>query len=331
VFSRRRTEALETARRALQASDAAADGQVRHPLLMNAQAILARALALNDNYKDAAGVLEVAIENGSAVWGANSTQVGFFYQNLAAHNRHLGRVTAAVDAAQRAIQIAEANGVQADTFVGSSRKRALGLALLAARRANEATPLFEDLVVRPPADGVPYTTPLELRAHWALSLADAGQITRAQEMIDAVLAEARASNVIAFVPFYAAGHVARLRGDTSIAIDQLQRAVDAGRSSFASDRADALVELGLALIDAKRDAEALTTLQQAEAIYLAISSAVKPIRAEGMLGLSQLMHRRGEMEAALERARHADEFWRSYMPQNAEARKSARWLQQLRT
>jgi tetratricopeptide (TPR) repeat protein len=93
-----------------------------------------------------------------------------------------------------------------------------------------------------------------------------------------------------------------------------------------SDRAAATRELGLALVDQGRFAEAVAPLEEALSLLGELRRATTPERADVLVGLGRARLGLGHAARALPHLVEADTFWRGFGPDTPWAGEAAFWL-----
>ena len=329
VYARNRDDALVLGRRSYETALKAAGGNPAHPLVIESRISLARALDISGDIQGAVEQFELAIRDGAATWGETSTTVGHYLQNSASLYRRQGDLRKAYEVSQRALQIAEGDEVESRSFTMFTRRISMARSSLALRRYEEAARMFERVVAEPPETrGSNHETMLAVRSDLAFSLAMSGDIAAGEAMIGQVAAESAAANTRgAYLPIFAQGRIARRAGDAARAERFLEQAL-APESRFRSevDRANVMVELGLAQLGLRRTSEAEATLRAALALLKKNQRMTTPEQADSLLGLSRVALAQGRRSEAIAHAEAAAGFWREFAPDGADARETARWL-----
>ncbi len=303
-------------------------GNTAHPDVIDSRIILARALASNGRFLQAIEHSEAAIADAIKVWGPDNTTIGFHKQQSVNFYLQAGEVKKALAAATRSFEILGATAPRGSmTHVAS--QNSLGRSLVAVGRAAEAEPIMEFVAAEAAKlFGATHRNTVEARALHAYTVAEAGQLPRALQLIAACQADLRqAPKTVTSFPSLIEGQIARRAGEFAAAIRLLEASIAEG-STLKEDaqRGLARIEIGLAQLQLAQPADGRESLLAGLALLEQQGHDATPVAARAQLALSQLDAAEGNRAAALQRATQVAEFWRAFDPQHPEAIRAADWL-----
>jgi tetratricopeptide (TPR) repeat protein len=327
-YSRPPDAALAAAEEAYQTAVAVFRDAPTHPRTIEGRLLYGR--ALGEAGQPARGVeqLTQAVADAAAVFGPTSRMVGFFSLPLAAFQLETGQVADSLDHSRKALEIiARHTKPQSFRFAAALHQR--GASLLAARRPAEALPdlsratatLKETL---PPGHAVTRW----FQADEALALARSGRHREAEALAEALLAGAGPATSLGSRARYALGVSKRLSGDAEAALREQRAALTMLRAGSGATTLEVtvLIEIGLALLDLGRPAEATTALEQARDLSRPAQTHLAPDGADILMALGRAAFARGQIAQGCRPIRAAREFWRDFDDGTSEARAAARWL-----
>ena len=196
----------------------------KHPRTIEGRLLYGRALDEAGEPARSVEQLAQAVSEAAEVFGPSSRMVGFFSLPLSEFQLETGQVIEAVESSRTAVDII-AQHTNRESFRYAAAVHQRGIALLAARRVDEALP---DLAVA--AETLRRTLPArhlvtrQFEADHALALARAGRHREAEELLAALLPQpgGPAEDASETLALYSMGVAKRLVGDPGAAL-QLQR------------------------------------------------------------------------------------------------------------
>ena len=114
--------ALDAARRAYRLSLEARNGNRRHPSVIEAQAVLGRALRADGQLRPAVEQLTQALHETVEVYGPDGMSVGFYSESLAEAALDLGRTGEALERSARAVEIVSAHAGPGSYVLGVAQR-----------------------------------------------------------------------------------------------------------------------------------------------------------------------------------------------------------------
>jgi eukaryotic-like serine/threonine-protein kinase len=328
VFSGQRKPAVDSARRAFDIKFAMHGRAHNHPAVIDSEMVLGRALAFSGEFEDAYAHIRGSTDRAAALFGKDSMMVGYFLSSCAPLEIERGDLRTAADSAQRALDIYVAQAAPG-TPAHAGRVRSLGEALLAARSVARAATVLEEAVHVSAQSG---SKRVLLYSRGSLGLAHAylGRFDTADSELHAAIDEAGPQESRAqLVAMRNLGVSLHLQGRFAEAMVWLEKAV-AAASIHRNERgelAHALLEMG-SLKLAQEDHEAAGAFfDRAELLFRDVQGPrTTPARAELLVGMARVRMQRKDFSAALPLLERADEFWRSFAPDNRWAGAAALWL-----
>jgi tetratricopeptide (TPR) repeat protein len=169
----------------------------------------------------------------------------------------------------------------------------------------------------------------------ALALLAEGRLDDAAHEVDAVAPHAAAlapgSPQVARVAL-ARGTLARLRGDSASAMQQLRGLAESSEASpkWQRERMRAWAQIGLVQLDQGAPAEAVASFERAIKEFERLETSVTPARADALFGLGRAHLAQGEPAKALPLLEQANAFWRGSDPASRSAAEASQWLDRAR-
>ena len=322
-------EAAAAAERSYREALKAYEGRGRHPQLVNVRLVYARNLSSIGDYATAIPLMQKAVDDTGALFGADSRSVGQYLQNLSVVQARAGDLASARENAGRALDIlAKHYGREAPHY--GAALDAAGFVALSSRRPAEAIAAYDAalaIVVRHYGWEMEHAQTVRMRR--ALAQAYAGDVAAARRELDAVAESYRTRGFAGMSrPLLSLGEALRLGGDYALALDVQREALAAVRSSPTAnrERMPILAELGLDLVELGRHAEALPVLVQANESFDALLLQPTPQRADAWVALGRAYLGLGDVAKAVPLLERADAFWRDFGPDTRWAAEAALWL-----
>jgi hypothetical protein len=253
--------ALAAARHALELALAARDGNARHPTVIEARALLGRALRGSGDVRGAAAELEQAFRDTVDVFGPDGMGVGFYSEALAEVALDRGRIDEALALSERAVRVVSAHAA-AGSYVLGVAQRVRGEVLLAAGQPRAAVASLEPAArAYAAALGAAHARTRAVTATLGLALARAGDLEQAAALLGPLV------RLGVDGAAHALGTVERLRGNATEALRLQSEAlarVTGPRAAWA--RLPLLRERGRAEQDLGERTAAARTLAEADAL-----------------------------------------------------------------
>jgi eukaryotic-like serine/threonine-protein kinase len=280
-YSRGPEAALPAAEEAYRNALAVFDDTPIHPRIIEGRLLYGRALGEAGDVVRGLDHLAQAVRDAAEVFGPSSRMVGIFSLPLAEFQMETGRVDEALENSRAAMSIV-AGHTKPGSFRYASAIRQRGIALLAARRPDEAIP---DLAIA--ADTAQQTLSPQhavtrsFRAELALALAQAGRHLEAQRLLEPLIPEPGASvDPAGSMALYVMGVAQRLGGDFKGSLQSQQQALDSLPSARHADlrRMRTLAEIGVTLLHLGDRQRAVTALDEALALSDRLQIRLAPER-----------------------------------------------------
>jgi tetratricopeptide (TPR) repeat protein len=207
--------------------------------------------------------------------------------------------------------------------------RKLGNALLAARAGREAADRLDE-AIRLAMASESKLEELHARGSLGLALGYLGKFDEANAQLRLVIdgsggASARAHHLA----MRNLGTVLRLQGRHAESLPWLEQAIAeaSAQRSHRGDLAHGLLEAGLAELGLGAPDAAQRYFVRAAALFDDVQKArMTPARADLLVGMARVRMERMDHAAALPLLESADDFWRSFDPENRWAGETALWL-----
>ena len=302
----------------------AADAQ--HPAVIQARAVLARALGELGELQAAIEQLEQAARDTAARFGPTAFEVAFHTLNTVKYLVESGEVARAQEAAAAAEKIFGLRASPGTYFVAASRA-SHAMTLLMARRAEVALPEIEPALAE--IDrllGPKHPTARRAREDLALAHLYLGQAEQAEHVLQAI-EQAQADGRPAWRYRHLRSLAARLRGDADSAVRHGHATLAAISGQRADiDRMRALPNLGLSLADAGEYAQAKSACDEAITLLARFQSRISADRADASLCLGRALLGLGRPADALSPLQLAEGFWRETNGDSRWAGEASYWL-----
>ena len=317
-------EARRHAELALEIAQEVHTGEPTHPEVVEARLFLGKALAEAGDLRRGVKMMEEAAADKAAFFGAESMEAAVEAHNRVRYLLRAGEVDKAVDAAAFATRI-YAQRADPRTAYAQAVQSAYGGALLEARKPSLALPELEAALPRLEARvGPAHAWTQSAHEQHALTLAWLGRLDEARRELAAM---PRAKQRPNWRTLRATSIVDRLRGDAQVAESNARAALaEPDPSSVEVQRMSVLPELGLALLEQGRHAEAAAALGEALSVAQRLQTAFSPMQAEASVGLARALLAQGDVTHALPLLEKADAFWRARQIQGRWAGEAALWL-----
>jgi serine/threonine-protein kinase len=288
-FSRAPDEALHAAEQAYQHAVAVFGDAPMHPRILEGRLVYGRALGEAGNAMQGVEHLAKAVSDAAEVFGPASRMVGFFSVPLAEFQMETGMTDAALESSRNAVAII-ARHTTPESFRYAAAIRQRGVALLAARRAEQAVPdltLALETLMRTLPSRHPVTR--WFQADLALALTRAGRSRQAQEALEPLLPDSDSPvDASESKALFVMGIAKRLAGDYDAALRYQEEALGSTTGPGADlRRMQSLTEIGLTLLDLGRKTQAVTSLEHALALSRRLQFDSAPDRNDIVTTLSR--------------------------------------------
>ena len=277
------------------------DDTPKHPRIIEGRLLYGRALGEAGDVARGVELLAQAVSDAAEVFGPSSRMVGIFSLPLAEFQMETGRIDEALEHSRAAMSIV-AGHTKPDSFRYASAIRQRGVALLAARRPDEAIP---DLAIA--ADTAQQTLSPQhavarsFRAEQALALAQAGRHREAQQLLEPIVPKPGASvDPAGSKALYVMGVAQRLGGDFRGSLRSQQQALDSLPSARHADlrRMRMLAETGVTLLHLGDPHRAATALNEALTLSDRLQIRLAPERVDIVAALARAKTAAGSPAAA---------------------------------
>jgi serine/threonine-protein kinase len=321
--------ALQATERAHRMSLAVYRGDHAHPRAIDARGIYGRALANAGRFDEGIEELQQAVSDGSALFGAESSMVGFYSADLARYRLETGDLKRAMEDAQRAHDIIT-RMAQPGSFTHAAAVHLQGVCLLAARRPEEALRyLAQAAEGLERARGADHERTLHARTLRALALAQLGRAGEPTSVLEAALRDRKAPGESSPPPtWHVLGVIERLAGRPAEALRLQQAALESIRPGPKAERERmlALTEQGLDEIELGQTDRAAQSLERALDMFERLQTHTAPNRVDALVGLGRVRMTQGRPADARPLLESADAFWRDFDASNRWAGEAAFWL-----
>jgi eukaryotic-like serine/threonine-protein kinase len=327
--------ARDSGERALRLAIAAHGEASPHPRVIEARSMYARTLAVTGDLVRGIAMLEAALADNRALLGPSNLHGGMLMQNLVGYRVDLGELERA-DA-----NAAEALAVLSEHFAPGSFNHAMlehtraatrlarrdhATALTLATRSAES---FDKLV------GASHEVTIGARTTVAMALMMAGRLDAAAREVEAVvphLAALAPTNALLARVAVARGTIARVRGQTTTALDHLRPLVESNHAApkWQRERMRAWAQIGFVQLDQGAPAEAIASFERAIKEFERLETKITPARADALVGLGRAHLAQDEPTKALPLFEQAEQFWRTFDPANPLAASARDWLARTR-
>ena len=326
----RRELALANAEASYEAYAAHYGRDPRHPRIIQAQNMLGRALYDVGRTAEAIRHLKEAAVNGVAVYGRNGLYQQQLLGTLANVQLGYGEIKEALANIDHALRADLGGARVSDTYLGS-QDGVHARAFMAARQPAAAIPKFERAIQR--FSGNPGGFLATTQVEYAAALLTLGRVADAKAVLEPLAA--RRSSPLSLLDRQVLVQLAavdRLERRPARAIDRLREAAAFTPESGSARMtlAQARLNLGQLLLEARQVDEAEQHLREADALLQAMQGVVTPIRADVFVALGRVALARGDRATARARFDAARRFWQDFDATHEEARATARWLEAAR-
>ncbi len=326
-FMHQPAQARTAAETALRLATQVHPEQPRHPDVIGARVVLARALGELGEFRSSIDQLEQAVRDAKVQFGPNAIEVAFHTHNLVKYLVEAGELVRAEQAAAAAIVVFELHASPDSYFLPAARA-SHAMTLLAARRPDAALAEIESAAAQlQTLLGAEHPVARRARADLALAQALAGRADQAERLL---IAAAPAAGKPGWREHGVLSIAARLSGRTAEALQQARAATAAIDGPLGPHveliRMALLPLLGLALIDADALQEADAVLTEAADLLDRYQLSTSPERADAALGLGRVQLGLGRPDQALPHLARADAFWLQFDAGNRWAGEAAYWL-----
>ncbi len=313
-------EGLATARAAQESALKNFGSGGRNNLLAETEDVYGRALADSGQLEEGIAHLQAAVERAESVLGPEADSVVSKLSWLARAQSKLGDLPGAIATLEKAVR------VSGDELSRSRVRTSLGIALMTARRNDEAITEFATSLAdmkRLDTTGGPWIA--NATSSYGNALALAGRLDEAQRLLAQNLVET--SSGPAVPDSYAGlGLVALARKDLELARTNFDKSLElAAAGPPTRSVVAALTGLGEVHFAAGDLASADASLQKAEETQRALAVRMTPVLAEVLAARGRVALAQGQKQQAAELFTTADEFWRGFAPQSAQALDAAKW------
>lgn len=283
--------ALEFARRSHQGAMSLHQNNTKHPIVIDSRRVLALAYDISGQPERAITELETAVHDGAAIWGPSNATVGYYFQFLSNVQRRLGLLEESVASARESLAIANVNDVAVDSLEYLGREHCLAMALLASSRVDDAEPLLRTITNKA-SDLLGPTHPRFrlIASDHALSEAIRGDAHAALDRISKLDLLGGDNQSPEFVhALIIKGASERLAGDSAGAIRTLVNALEFDPTKFRdNDRAEAMLYLGLAQLEAGNHQEAEFRLREGLELLKTIGHRSSPLKDDAIAALARV-------------------------------------------
>jgi serine/threonine-protein kinase len=329
-YQRQTDRSFEAARDAYELARQVYASDEAHPAVNAARMQYGVALIDQDRVDEALELMRASREDAARLFGADSRIVGQYAGSLVQYLTMGGLVEEALASSETAVRILEPL-LEPDSLRHASLLDSRGLALLSARRAEEALALTTRArdIVRYRL-GEEHESVFVLTVHRGRELALLGRLDEARRELEWVVDRyGRAGVSTLSTPLHQLGFVARLEGRSEEAVALQERALSSLRPGPRARRSSAriLVELGLARLAAGDRDGARGALSEAVGIYEEKFSARAPEWADAQVGLGQIALLEKRPEEAARSFQTALAYWTDLDPESRWAREAQSWLE----
>jgi serine/threonine-protein kinase len=319
-------EASVTADRAFRLAVETHPENPSHPNVIKARARYGSALCDSGERVRGIGEIEQAVRDASATFGPGSMTVGVYLQNLVSPQLQEGRVADALETSARSLEICE-KFFDADSYTRMSCYHARGIALMAARRTDEAFPHFAKAYevakkTMGPMDG----STLGYRGRHALALAYTGAAVEARKEMQEILEQARrAGTSPLYLSLRYGGQIERVEGNFEGALELQQEAFQIAEKEPGSFRRPmTLLEIGMLRVELGDNDGAVEALEESRKMLN--TDAFEPNDAEILIGLGRAKLGQDRPSEAVPLLEDADRFWKEFDPENRWSGEASLWL-----
>ena len=301
----------------------------KDPRIIDARAGYAGALAEMDRLDEANEQIGQAVADAAAVFGPESTMVGFFSGRLADYRQEAGEIRLALRAVDDNLRIITKLSVP-DSFTHAAAVARHGTVLLAARREEEA---LAELTIGAQslkrAVGPSHERVYSTEAARALALGYCGRLPEGRQEIERSLVSLRAGGDPGVAnALYVLGVLQRLGADHGEALRTQEAALGAipPGPKAARRRMRVLAEIGADHVELGAHDRGVPVLVEALALFEKLEKRTTPNRADALIALGRAKLAQGLTAEALPSLAEADRFWSDFHPGSRWAGEAALWL-----
>ena len=299
-------------------------GEPAHPEVVEARLFLGKSIAEGGDLNRGLRLMEEAAAQKAAFFGAESMEAAVEASNRVRYLLRAGEVDKAVDAAAFATRI-YAQHADPKAVHAYAVRSTYGGALLEARKPSLALAELDAALPQIEARAGPaHAWTQSAHEQHALALAWLGRLDEAEKEVAGL---PRPKQRPHWRTLRAASIVERLRGDAPAGeVDAREALAEPDPASVEVQRMSVLPELGLALEEQGRHAEAAAALGEALSLAQRLQTTFSPLQAEASVGLARALLAQGEPTRALPLLRRADAFWRARRTEGRWGSEAALWL-----
>jgi eukaryotic-like serine/threonine-protein kinase len=301
----------------------------KHPDVIDARAMYGTALANVGRFDEAVEQPAQAVSDATEVFGPSSMMAGFFTVRLALYRLEAGELQPALADAQQGLKV-QAELAEPDSYTYTSALNVYGLALLSARRADEALRTLTRVAeILKRALGPSHEMVRSTEVARALALGYSGNLRGAQQEAERMLETYRAQEALPLDrPLDVSGLLQRLAGDPEGGLRAQQEALTAIQPGprAPAQRMRVLAQIGLDHVELGRHDDASAALAEALALFKAHQKRTTPPHADTLVGLGRVKLGQGRPAEGLPLLEEADRFWRGLDADNRWAGEAALWL-----
>ena len=317
---------MAEAQRGLDFALAAYDGRENSPRVIQMRDVHLRALEGMGRTEEAITEGDRIIAGASEAFGPTSMAVAYAMMNTTRLRMRVGDVATAVAHSSQALEILGSR-IDKDSREYAYAQTSHGLALMAARRFEEALPEIEGgLLSSEKRLGRDSWDALTTRYQRAFALANLGRADEARSAM-AIPPDPQQEHYDEAWVNRMQGAVALLTGDSDAAIAKLSAAQQLVTGPKATLRESTILTyLGLAQLERGEHADALATLSRAQQLIESLNIRMNPNYADVLCGLGRAHIGLQAPTAALAPLERADAFWREFDAENVYGGAAAYWL-----
>lgn len=323
--------AIAEYRRAYELALEAYGRDTRHPFVMETRMGYARALLMQNRWREALEHMQGAVEAAQEVFGDAGVLTGNFLGSLGEVQANLGMLIEGVANCRKGVEL-YLGSAQPGTRDHASRLRLLGRALLAAGQYHEAALRLGEAVSMRAHLNDPYELPA-IRAGYVLALIRTDQLERAEAelaLIDTDVLGARTETLLEAMLYR--NVLLHRRGRSVEALAGLESALELAKGKAGFGFAQSQILHGLASIDLDTGHadRALDRYSQVIGLLQEIQLRPTPALADALAGRGRAYARLGRADRAIADLETALAIWTSSAPDTQQARLIAREVDRLR-
>lgn len=315
-------DGLEAARAAHESAIRNFGSGGRNNLLAETEDVFGRALVDSGQVQEGIGHLQAAVTRAESILGSDASSVVSKLSWLARAQSKLGDLPGAIATLEQAVQVSK------DDLSRARVRASLGIALMTARRSEEAVAHFaESLTVMKRLDttGGPWIA--NATSAYGNALALAGQTAEAER----VLTENLASNSVgpaAPDSYSGLGVAALARKDLAAARTNFDKSLELASAAPPNRTLVAtLAGLGHVELASGNASAADESLSKAEEAQRKLVVQMTPVLAEILASRGRIAQAQGRSQQAAGLFKSVDDFWRDFAPHSPQALDAAKALQ----